>query len=465
MEIEYCADEVVSMRSQIRSTFQRTLTGGAVFTLSSSMVRQTLVDEQVVIASMATKSPGTCLQVSSVDEFEVFQPVEASSRTSPMLMHFAGSAPGCNEIDSSPIASGDGAFQGSSVTEPDRIRTWQNAPTPVTAAGGSTMANSAGSSSLPSPFAAPAVPSETRLTILVIDDEPLYQELIADILGTDYKILVADGGITGLQIATNNVPQLILLDLMMPGIDGYQVFRCLKADRRTCDVPIIFITARGDVEAETKGLNMGAVDYIAKPINPDLIRARVKTQVTVKLMRDELAMLAATDGLTGLANRSHFDGMLAYEYARHLRSGTELSLIMLDIDQFKAFNDTYGHISGDECLRKVARAMTKTVSRATDLVARYGGEEFVILLPETGLKGAVVLAERVRDCISDLALPHRDSSAGRVTASLGVVSGRFLTSSSIVDVLTEADLQLYAAKAGGRNRVAYRAIERFGLTH
>jgi diguanylate cyclase (GGDEF)-like protein len=190
----------------------------------------------------------------------------------------------------------------------------------------------------------------------------------------------------------------------------------------------------------------------------------VKRQITLKLAKDNLTQLAETDGLTGLANRSHFDKMLAYECARHLRSGHELSLIMLDIDHFKAFNDTYGHVLGDKCLREVARAMAGTVSRATDLLARYGGEEFVLLLPETNLKGAVILAEKVRSCICDLELPHRDSNAGNVTASLGVVSGRLLTGTSIMDVVQAADIELYTAKAGGRNRVSFRAIDRFGLT-
>jgi diguanylate cyclase (GGDEF)-like protein len=137
---------------------------------------------------------------------------------------------------------------------------------------------------------------------------------------------------------------------------------------------------------------------------------------------------------------------------------------MLGIDQFKAYNDAYGNARGDECLREIATAMTRTVSRTTDLVARYGGEEFVVLMPETPLKGAVTFAEKVRQRISDLALPHRDSSEGHVTASLGVVSGRFLTSSLLVDVVHEAEIQLDAAKTGGRNRVSFRAIERFGLT-
>jgi diguanylate cyclase (GGDEF)-like protein len=269
----------------------------------------------------------------------------------------------------------------------------------------------------------------------------------------------------GMQIAANSVPQLILLDLMMPVIDGFEVYRCLKADPRTRDIPVIFITGMGDVATETKGLRMGAVDYINKPINPDLVKARVNTQINLKLMRDQLVMLAATDGLTGLRNRFHFDGMLAYEYARHLRSGEELAIIMLDIDNFKAFNDTYGHIRGDECLQEIAKTMTKTVSRCTDLVARYGGEEFAVLMPDTSLRGAVIIAERVRNAIDNLELPQINAPAGHITASLGVVSGSFLKGTSIVDVLTEADIQLYRAKAGGRNRVAFRALEKPAPTH
>jgi diguanylate cyclase (GGDEF)-like protein len=326
------------------------------------------------------------------------------------------------------------------------------------------MTNSAIPSSSPSLLASPTVSSDTRPSILVVDDDPLYLELITVILGADYEILTASGGVTGLEIAASNVPQLILLDLMMPGMDGFEVYRLLKADRRTCEIPVIFITGRNDVAAEAKGLRMGAVDCITKPIHPDLVKARVNARINSKVMRDKLALLASTDGLTGLANRSHFEHTLAYEYARHLRSGDELSLIMLGIDQFKDYNDAYGNVRGDECLREIATAMTRTVSRTTDLVARYGGEEFVVLMPETHLKGAVIFAEKVRQCISDLALPHRDSSEGHVTASLGVVSGRFLTSSLFVDVVHEAEVQLDAAKTGGRNRVSFRAIERFGLT-
>jgi len=309
------------------------------------------------------------------------------------------------------------------------------------------------------------VPLFVRPSILVVDDEALYREVIADILGDEYEILFAANGMAAMEIAAIKVPDLILLDVVMPGINGYEVHERLKSDHRTCAIPVIFISGLGEVAAETKGLTQGAVDYITKPIISESVRARVKRQIALKLAQDKLTQLAETDGLTGLANRSHFDKMLAYECARHLRSGHELSLVMLDIDHFKAFNDTYGHVRGDECLREIARTMARTVSRATDLLARYGGEEFVVLLPETPLKGAVILAEFVRKCISNLDLPHRDSSTGHVTASLGVVSGRLLTSSSIMDVVHAADIELYAAKAGGRNRVSFHSIDGFGLTH
>jgi diguanylate cyclase (GGDEF)-like protein len=412
---------------------------------------------------MATKSPDIDSHVSRADEIEAFAQFKASS---PLL-----DVPGdiaqleCDAVTGGPSDSLCDAFQSHLVTEFYRARTDLMLPASLQAESSSGVADPSVLSPIPSMIARPATASERRPTILVVDDEPLYLELIADILGDDYKILIADEGMTGMQIAANNVPQLILLDLMMPVIDGFEVYRCLKADWRTSEIPVIFITAMGDVATETKGLKMGAVDYINKPINPDLVKARVNTQINLKLMRDKLALLAATDGLTGLRNRYHFDGMLAYEYARHLRSGEELALIMLDIDQFKAFNDAYGHISGDECLREVAKAMTKTVSRCTDLVARYGGEEFAVLMPDTSLRGAVIIAERVRNSIGNLELPQKDAPAGHVTASLGVVSGRFLKGTSIVDVLTEADIQLYRAKAGGRNRVAFRALEKPAPTH
>ncbi len=409
-------------------------TAPAIRSLLTSVIPRSAVDGRFSVASLQLRPAGIDPRVSPIDEVEAV-----------------------------PHAS-DAPLQATSVTRPSWMNGQPELPAPPTRGALFRIAHSEMPSSSPSPLAEPAPLAKILPCILVIDDEPLYLELIADVLGDDYEILVAAEGITGLEIAADRVPHLILLDLKIPGIDGFEVCKCLKADQRTCDIAVIFITGSGDVAAETKGLQMGAVDYITKPLNPELVKARVNMQINFKLMRDKLAQLAATDGLTGLANRFHFDNMLAYEYDRHLRAGNELSLIMLDIDRFKSFNDTYGHVQGDECLREIARALARTVSRATDLVARYGGEEFIVLLPETPLKGAVMLAGKVRKSIIDLYMPHGHSKTGFVTASLGVAASRFFAGSSIMDVVQEADIQLYAAKAGGRDRVNFRPTDRPGLT-
>lgn len=292
--------------------------------------------------------------------------------------------------------------------------------------------------------------------ILVVDDRLTNIELIADIFGEEYEVLFATEGEKALEIAATENPGVILLDVMMPGMDGYEVCRRLKANHRTEEIPVIFITALGDEEAETRGLELGAVDYVAKPFRPAVVKMRVKNQIELKLAREQLTRLAITDGLTGLANRRHFDNVLTLEYARHSRSGSELSLIMLDIDQFKAYNDTYGHIKGDDCLRQVAHAIGSAVGRPPDLAARYGGEEFVCILPETNQAGAVVVADRIRKAIIALAIPHGASNvADCVTASLGVVTTRCVQGKSVLNIVAQADEQLYAAKCGGRNRIEF----------
>jgi len=309
----------------------------------------------------------------------------------------------------------------------------------------------------PSPeVAAAAMP---RPRILVVDDEPSNVELLADIFGGDHEVLVAADGPAGLEVAATRVPDVILLDVMMPGIDGYEVCRRLKADPLTCAIPIIFITGLGDVAAETRGLQLGAVDYVTKPISPAAVRARVNNQITLKRVQDQLTRLATTDGMTGLANRRRFDEMLALECARHARSGAELSLILLDVDHFKTFNDTYGHVCGDDCLRQVAGVMGGAILRATDLAARYGGEEFVCLLPMTGQEGAITIAEKIRHGIASLTIPHSHSSAAdHVTVSLGVITARCVLGRSALDIVALADEQLYAAKSGGRNRLRAASV-------
>lgn len=293
-----------------------------------------------------------------------------------------------------------------------------------------------------------------RQRILVVDDEPTNIEVLADIFDDDYEILFATEGGKALEIAATAQPDVILLDVMMPIMDGHEVCRRLKMDRQTAGIPVIFITGLSDVAAETRGLELGAMDYVTKPFSPAVVKIRVRNQIELKCAKEQLIKLASTDGLTGLANRRRFDEMLAQEYARHTRSGAELSLIMLDVDHFKAYNDTYGHVSGDDCLRQIAGVIDGAIVRVSDMAARYGGEEFVCVLPETDQNGARTIAEKIRLGIIALAIPHSGSSAAsHVTASLGVVTARCFPEKSPLNIVAQADEQLYKAKSGGRNRI------------
>lgn len=290
--------------------------------------------------------------------------------------------------------------------------------------------------------------------ILVVDDEPANIEVIADIFDDDYDVLIATDGQRALEIAGTSEPEVVLLDVMMPGMDGFEVCRRLKDQRATADIAVIFITGMGDVDAEAKGLELGAVDYVNKPINPPVVRRRVDNQIELKRARDRLAQLAITDGLTQIANRGHFDASLAREYARLARRGEPLALILIDIDSFKEFNDTYGHIAGDDSLRAVARVVDGAASRPADLAARYGGEEFACILPDTDLDGARRIADRIASGIEDLAIKHEASDvADHLTASIGVASMTCTPDRSPLNVVAIADEQLYAAKANGRARI------------
>ena len=294
-----------------------------------------------------------------------------------------------------------------------------------------------------------------RPIVVIIDDIIINIKIIGACLGDEFLIYSATNGAAGLQLIHEKRPDVILLDVVMPGMDGYEICRRLKSDPDTKDIPIIFVTAQNEVDEEARGLTMGAVDYITKPVVPAIVRARVRNQAELKRLRDRLAHLSATDGLTGLANRRHFDQTLEREWARGLRSQHPLSVIMLDIDFFKAFNDGYGHLAGDDCLKRVAVALASaTLRNGSDLVARYGGEEFVALLADTTLEGALIVAERMKSSIDTLALPHHYSKiAATVTVSLGVATTIPTTEQNSMTLLLSADRMLYRAKANGRNRI------------
>ena len=305
------------------------------------------------------------------------------------------------------------------------------------------------------------LPELHRQQILIVDDMPINIQVLAGALKSEYHIKIATSGEKALVIAfSDNAPDLILLDIMMPGMDGYEVCQRLKEDSRTQNIPVIFITAKGEVEDETKGLDMGAADYITKPFHLPIVKARVRTQLNLKRKTDMLEALALLDGLTNIPNRRRFDEVLEREWRRIRRGGDQpMSLIMGDIDAFKNYNDTYGHSAGDDCLVKVARSITSSLTRPTDIVARYGGEEFAIILPDTDSRGATVVAERIQAGISTLALPHVNSPvADHVTLSLGVATTIPIPGLRPGDLVTTADQRLYAAKKEGRNRVKYMEL-------
>lgn len=298
--------------------------------------------------------------------------------------------------------------------------------------------------------------SDKRARLLIVDDEAINIRMLDGMLRDEYQISVALNGEQALTRAFAIPPDLILLDIQMAGMDGYEVCRRLKGNVLTRDIPVIFVTSMSDAAEEYKGLELGAVDYITKPYRPSIVQIRLKNHLELKQQRDMLNRLSSLDGLTGIANRRHFDGFLAQEWSRAVRNDDEIALLLMDVDHFKKFNDHYGHVAGDDCLKNVARVLSESISRSTDLVARYGGEEFVCVLSGTDLEGATRVAEKMRQSILALSIPHALSEPHRtITLSFGVAVARpgqreMLPS----DLLLAADRLLYQAKDAGRNQVA-----------
>ncbi len=289
--------------------------------------------------------------------------------------------------------------------------------------------------------------------VLIVDDSPTILAVLSSLLGRDVKVLEAPGGEEGLRMAREQQPDLILLDVVMPGMDGYEVCRHLKADSRTRDIPVIFLSAMTQESDEAAGLAAGAIDYVTKPVSPAIVRARVRNHLELKRYRDALKDLSMRDGLTGIANRRRFDEYFEQEWSRAQRQEWPLSVMIADVDHFKLFNDGYGHLQGDVCLKRVADILQDSLKRATDLVARYGGEEFAILLPNVDERGAWGIARRLIDGITRAGIPHAHSPvAPYVTLSLGIATARPVYDDVREVLLEAADRQLYLAKAAGRNR-------------
>ena len=292
-------------------------------------------------------------------------------------------------------------------------------------------------------------------TILIVDDLRTNALALAAILKSEWAIKTAQDGETALRIAAEDpMPNLILLDVSMPGMDGYEVCQRLKQSEKTRDLPVIFVTAKDDQEEEALGLRLGAVDYIVKPVNTTIVKARIRNHLALQqalaelaLRNEELALLAARDEQTGLYNRRRLDELLTAEIERARRYNRPLSIMLLDIDKFKTVNDTHGHLVGDSVLLKTAEQLRGSV-RSCDLVGRWGGDEFLIICPETAPDAVLLLAERLRYGYAERAFPV----AGGLTVSIGVASYR--KGQLAKDLLSTADVALYRAKENGRNQVA-----------
>lgn len=304
--------------------------------------------------------------------------------------------------------------------------------------------------------------------VLLVDDDPGVIQVLSQALQGLGTLRFATRGATALKLAAKAPPDLMLLDAEMPGMSGLEVLDAMRADPLLAQVPVIFITSRGEDEMEERCLALGAVDFIAKPVRPTIVAARVRTQLRLKAALDDLQRLAATDSLTGCANRRVLEDVLSREWRRAWRTQRPLTVMMVDVDHFKKYNDRYGHPAGDAVLSRVAAVLRAAAKRSVDLVARYGGEEFVLVLPDTDAAGAEALAQGILAQLSAAAVPHEDGLKGQVSVSIGAAPfdpanpERSVTSfqpagleTSPKELVALADKALYAAKQAGRARYAF----------
>ncbi|MEL7635888.1 MULTISPECIES: diguanylate cyclase [Sporomusa] len=322
------------------------------------------------------------------------------------------------------------------------------------------------------------------MAILIVDDSISIRGLLKHLLEKNgfSEVIIAETAFAAFELLGMDQPacapthiDLILMDVIMPDMDGIEACRLIKANGCLKDIPIIVITASDITETLERAFTAGAMDFITKPVKPLELKARVLSALKIKYEIDqrkareaelvkvleelenanrELSRLSSLDGLTGIANRRHFEQIYDMEWRRAARTGSELSVLFLDLDFFKYYNDTYGHQEGDDCLKQVAAAAGRVLKRPGDLLARYGGEEFVVILPETSIAGAVEVAEAIRKAIERCNIPHSASPvAAYVTMSVGVAGGLVTQEDKPSDFIARADKALYEAKHSGRNRV------------
>jgi diguanylate cyclase (GGDEF)-like protein len=303
---------------------------------------------------------------------------------------------------------------------------------------------------------APLAPESARQgAILIIDDAPACRDALQELLRQHgYHTVVASCAEQAPEIALHAQPDLVLLEMTLNGVDGLTVCRRLKDNPATAHIPVMFVSARGETDAIVAGFDAGAADYMTKPVRPAELFARVRAQMQHKRSASALERAALVDSLTRIANRRHFDSFLDREWQRAMRSGAPMSLLMLDVDHFKLYNDSLGHAAGDACLQQVAAVLHQHANRPADLAARYGGEEFVVLFGETPQDAAAALAQSIRTAVEGLRVPNpRSPTSPWVTVSIGLASAVPSAQDSPGKLLLAADRRLYTAKESGRNRL------------
>jgi diguanylate cyclase (GGDEF)-like protein len=290
-------------------------------------------------------------------------------------------------------------------------------------------------------------------SLLIVDDENSNLKYLSHILMEDYTIFSATNGLSAIEKAKEYKPDLILLDILMPGLDGYQTLSEIKKTEEIKKIPVIFITGLDTAKDEEKGLSLDAADYIIKPFNPTVVKLRVRNQIQIVNQLRTIECLSMIDQLTNIPNRRSFDDRLRLEWKHAIREHEPISMMILDLDRFKAVNDTYGHQLGDIVLQTIANVFSKILKRPNDFAARWGGEEFVVLMPNTLMEGALDVAEQLRRAVESTLIPNADGSDLKITVSIGVTSLLPTVDSSMDAFFSKADKALYAAKEAGRNRV------------
>jgi diguanylate cyclase (GGDEF)-like protein len=293
-----------------------------------------------------------------------------------------------------------------------------------------------------------------KQTVLIIDDSPSNIQMLHTVLGLDHHVIFAVSGQEGLDLAFSHKPDLILLDVALPDLDGYTVCIQLKANVITKATPVVFLAAEDNQMDEVRGLLAGGIDFIAKPFSPAVVQARVKNHLEHKRYRDLLENIAATDGLTGVANRHKLDEYADLEWRRAIRNHTPLSLILMDVDDFKQFNDFYGYMAGDTVLAQIALKLTQAARRPADLIARYSGDAFACVLPETHAAGMMHVASMLHEKVTSLKIPHEKSGVLHLlTMSFGAANLVPELNQPVAVIFKRAEELLERAKRNGGNQV------------